>query len=252
MATGRHRKPVLPPWATQRGEAGPTVRHASEFRQADRFGGQSVLVVGAGNSGTEIAHLLVDHASAVSISVRSKPLFVRRRIAGVGLTTAGAISKHLPDRLVGLGGRTTQKLVFGNLESRGLGPPDHDLADLGHGSGPTVDSGFIDDVKAGKIGVLSEVTGLVGRAVQFRHHTEQTFDAVICATGYRTNLIDLLDPRLLTSDGQWSRPEHSDGRAGLHFAGFAPATLTSFMPDFATEALDIASRIQADPDPSSP
>lgn len=248
VATGRHRVPAFPAWAEQSEGAGPAIHHASEFRRPERFAGQRVLVVGAGNSGSEIAHLLVGHAATVAISVRSKPMFVKREIAGVGLTTAGAMARHLPHRLVSVGARALQRLTFGDLAPHDLGPPDHDLADPGHGSGPTVDSGFVDDVKLAKIDVVSAVTGIVDGRVRFRHDHDRSFDTVICATGYRTGLAELIAPRYLTPDGEWPRPAvESDG---LHFAGFEPASLTSFMPDFASQAAGIADRITAPPEGS--
>lgn len=243
VATGRHRVPSLPDWASRRDAGALRIQHASDFRRPDEFDGQRVLVVGGGNSGTEIAHLLVGRAASVSISLRSKPLFVRRELAGIGLTTAGAITRHVPDRLVSAGGRAVQRLAFGDLAPLGLGPPDHDLADLSKGSGPTVDSGFVDDVKTGRISVMPEVLGVRGATVRFRDQPEQAFDAVICATGYKTGLADLLEPAYLSADGQWPERPCELADDGLHFAGFEPPSLTSFLPDFATQAARIAAHI---------
>ena len=64
-------------------------------------------------------------------------------------------------------------------------------------------------------------------------------------------LIDLLDARLLTSEGQWP-PGAQRRSSGLALRLVRPRNTHELRADYAIEALDIASRIQADLDPSSP
>src|SRR6478736_7908836 len=58
VATGWDAEPRFPPWMGTSRFAGPLL-HTSELDDVSRFGGQRVLVVGAGNSGIDIAGLLV-------------------------------------------------------------------------------------------------------------------------------------------------------------------------------------------------
>src|SRR5699024_6580124 len=57
VATGLFGEPNLPGWAAADGFAGE-VLHSSAYRTAADFAGRSVVVVGAGTSGMEIAHQL--------------------------------------------------------------------------------------------------------------------------------------------------------------------------------------------------
>lgn len=59
VATGYSRVPYLPPWPGS--FAGP-IMHACSYRNPERYRGRDVLVVGAGNSGTEIAVDLAEGA----------------------------------------------------------------------------------------------------------------------------------------------------------------------------------------------
>ncbi len=63
-------------------------------------------------------------------------------------------------------------------------------------------------------------------------------------------LIDLLDARLLTSEGQW--PRGAQRRSCGLLRRVRLCNTHELRADYAIEALDIASRIQADLDPSSP
>ncbi|MEU7044229.1 NAD(P)-binding domain-containing protein [Streptomyces varsoviensis] len=54
MATGRCHTPQVPEWPGRPGFRG-TLLHAAHYRAPAPYRGQAVLVVGAGNSGTEIA-----------------------------------------------------------------------------------------------------------------------------------------------------------------------------------------------------
>jgi putative flavoprotein involved in K+ transport len=59
IATGQYRQPIVPPWPGRESFGGRTV-HSSEYTNATPYAGQRVLVVGAGNSGAEIATDLSD------------------------------------------------------------------------------------------------------------------------------------------------------------------------------------------------
>jgi putative flavoprotein involved in K+ transport len=54
VATGQYRQPILPAWPGRDMFAGRLV-HSAVYRNAAPYAGQRVLVVGAGNSGAEIA-----------------------------------------------------------------------------------------------------------------------------------------------------------------------------------------------------
>ena len=63
MATGFDHDPYMPEWPG-RDEFEGTLMHAAEFRNPEPFQGLDVLVVGPGNTGSEIATFLADGGAA--------------------------------------------------------------------------------------------------------------------------------------------------------------------------------------------
>src|SRR5689334_2401469 len=62
VATGQYRDPIMPPWPGRDLYAGRLL-HSAGYANAPPFAGRRVLVVGAGNSGAEIAVDLCDHGA---------------------------------------------------------------------------------------------------------------------------------------------------------------------------------------------
>lgn len=242
VATGRNRVPTIPEWPG-RADRRFELLHAAEYRTVEPFAGRHVLVVGAGNSGTEIAHLLTVGGARVTLSMRSRPVWARRELFGSNLTDFARLGKRLPDRLVDLSGRLMQPLLFGRMKPYGLGPPDRRLSNVAETSGATLDSGFVDDVKAGRIAIAAAVDWVDGHHVVLADGTRVEPDVVIAATGYTPRLEDFL-PAHLVDDGWPVNPAAPFEQApGLFTAGLNPATLTAFFPDFITEADQIAEAI---------
>jgi hypothetical protein len=95
------------------------------------------------------------------------------------------------------------------------------------GINPAVDDGFISAIKSGRARVVGEVDRLTPRGALLRGGHELTVDSVICATGYRRGLEELVgDLGVLDDRGA---PRFADGAPcdpatpGLYFAGFRVA-----------------------------
>ncbi len=242
VATGRNHRPVVPPWPGI-DDSPIELLHAASFRRPDQFVGRRLLVVGAGNSGVEIAHLCSAAGIRTTISIERRPVFARREFLGTDLTSAAQRASHLPDRLVDLAGRILQFLLFGRLRKYRLGPPEMRLSNVAEASGASLDSGFVADVKAGRIDVVDAVDRFDGSDVVTRSGTRIAVDVVIAATGYSP----ALDP-LMPSEARvagWPRAKEAPWMSApdLYTAGLNPATLTAFHPDFISEADEIAQDI---------
>jgi len=245
VATGRHRVPTMPTWPGL--DTTPIeVMHSQQYRNPETFAGRRVLVVGGGNSGTEIAHLVASAGVETLISIRRRPVFARREMFGTNLTSMARFAKWMPERVIDLSGRLMQRMLFGSLRDVALGPPQHRLSDVEAAAGATIDSGFVDDVRAGRIEVVGAVERFDGDGVLTADGRRLRVDVVVAATGYEPGLGDLLAPELL--DDGWPRVKESPFRQapGLFTAGLNPATLTAFHPDFITEADQIAAAITTD------
>ncbi|WP_308117708.1 flavin-containing monooxygenase [Streptomyces anatolicus] len=94
LATGRNHTPHLPAWSGADSFTGRLL-HSSDYRDPASYEGRRVLVVGAGNSGTEIA-VAVSRAGAAQtwLSVRAAPNIVPRNSSR--WQAAGIYTRRLP------------------------------------------------------------------------------------------------------------------------------------------------------------
>jgi putative flavoprotein involved in K+ transport len=185
-----------------------------------------VLVVGAGNSGAEIAHDVIDGGAARSrLSVRTPPQIIRRATLGVPAQLLGMAIRKLPPHWVDPVTIWQRRVAIPDLSERGLPRPEHGVrtAFLATGTTPILDVGIVDAVRRGRVEVVAAVSGFDGEAVLLADGTRITPDVVIAATGFRVGLdelvgeLDVLGPRGL--------PKKTDGEPvlpGLWFVGFVP------------------------------
>src|SRR6185437_16088456 len=96
VATGYNGTPFVPDWPGRETFGGELI-HSSEYRNPRPYVGMDVLVVGAGNSGAEIAHDVIDGGAARSrISIRTPPQIVRRATLGIPAQLLGMAIRKLP------------------------------------------------------------------------------------------------------------------------------------------------------------
>jgi putative flavoprotein involved in K+ transport len=224
VATGYDNTPVIPSWPGREGFAGE-LAHAAEYRNAERFRGKDVLVVGAGNTGTEIAvQLQRSEAARVLISVRTPPNLVPLELLGIPITLFARLSELQPPTLVDRFGRIIQRLAWGDLSPHGLPRPPYGIGTelRVKGLGPVVDRGFVSALKAGGIEAVPAVERFEGPSVVLADGRRVQPGAVIAATGYRMGLEPLVGHLgVLLPSGRPARVrgETSPAAPGLYFAG---------------------------------
>jgi cation diffusion facilitator CzcD-associated flavoprotein CzcO len=242
VATGHDREPRLPDWPGRATFTGQLL-HSADFRNGRPFAGRDVLVVGAGNSGCEIAaHLARDGARAVQLSVRSGPLVLARRYLGVALTYWSYPGRLAPDRLLDLIGPRMQRTAFGDLSRHGLPRPGRGrtLSAQRHSRYiPTVDGEFVAALRSGAITVVDPVGAFDGDVVVLDGGRHLTPDAVIAATGYRAGLEPLVDHLDVLDGAGLPRGRQLPHAPGLFFAGYR-FDLSAGLPYFKREARAIA------------
>jgi putative flavoprotein involved in K+ transport len=115
VATGHAHTPYVPEWPGLESYTGQ-LRHAREYRNPVPFAGLDVLVVGVGNSGSEIAVDLGEGgARRVWIAVRTPPQIVRRDMAGWPAHATGILVSRLPAALVDPVARLQRRLTIPDL-----------------------------------------------------------------------------------------------------------------------------------------
>lgn len=157
------------------------IEHSVSFRDGAQLRGRRALIVGAGNSGVDIASDAARHADAAFLSVRRGYRFVPKHIGGV--PTDALLSGILePPRGISLSGDTNQLLdsLVGDLTRLGLPAPDHDALT----SHPIMNSQVLHHLAHGDLIAKPDVARLDGDRVVFADGSAEQVDVVLLATGY--------------------------------------------------------------------
>ncbi|WP_330437301.1 flavin-containing monooxygenase [Streptomyces griseoaurantiacus] len=243
LATGFNHTPYVPQWPGREDWSGEFL-HAGSYRSPAPFAGRDVLVVGAGNTGAEIAVDLVEGgARRVRLAVRTVPHIVRRSTAGWAAQYSAVLVRRLPVRLVDRLARTMCRISVPDLTAQGLPRPETGLySRVREGAIPVQDAGIVEAVRTGRVEVVAAVEGFEGDAVLLTDGSRVEPEAVIAATGYARGLeplvghLDVLDAR--------GRPVTSGGRIpenapGLYFTGFTNP-ISGMLREMARDAERIA------------
>lgn len=244
VATGLNKRPFTPDWPGRDSFEGELI-HAADYQRPDQFEGRSVLVVGTGATGTDVAMEIARGSnSPLQLSVRTPPLIFNRALLAPILAQ---VTKHtpVPGALVDAGSLVMHRLLWGDLTEEGLGnPPGLATALSERGHGLTIDRGLVSAIRKGRVEAVPAVERFEGRDVVLAGGRRIQPDVVIAATGQRTGLEDIVgDLGVLEPNG---RPRHHAGdedpsAPGLHFLGYRipPGQL----PDMSVDARAIARRI---------
>jgi len=250
VATGYDREPHIPDWPG-RELFGKKLIHAATFGDIVNYRSKKVLVVGAGNSGSDILnHLATIQTSKLWVSVRHGPVIFPTRLYGVPIQRLSPVLAKLPVRVVDRLLELTEIIAFGNLKKWGLHkhPQGGATRLIQTGTAPAIDNGFIAALKAGKVEVVPEIQRFESDHVQLTNGRSIEPDIVIAATGYRTGLKPMLG-HLDVLDGSGAPIIHGaqqlDAYPGLWFTGMRPR-LPGFFYMACKTAQEIASAIKAE------
>ncbi len=249
IATGRDRVPYIPDWPGRDTFSGELL-HAASVGDLARFDGRRVLVVGAGNSGSDVLnHLARQRPAEVRVAVRHGPAVVPTRVFGFPLHRLARVFAALPAGMLDGAFRLTQRLFLGDLARYGLNshPDGGGTRLVRDGIAFAIDDGFVAALRKGRFSVVGEVLGFERESVILGNGDRWAPDVVICATGYRAGLEGLLDG--LGVLGHHGQPHHPQGEAdarhpGLWFSGFRP-TFTGYFDAASIAARRIANGIEA-------
>jgi putative flavoprotein involved in K+ transport len=222
VASGYAHTPFIPAWPGRERFRG-TLIHAAEYRNADRFRGRDVLVVGPGCSGMEIAHeLATEGAARVRLAVRTPPNIIIRSPIGPLL---GRTLMKLGSRRADAVMRRVRRLEIGDLTEYGLPVPDEGVfsrLERLRVAPAIVDKEVIDSIKARRIEIVSGVSSLHETGATLADGTRVETDAVIAATGYRTGLEPVVGHLGVLDERGVPRVAAAEAAPGLRFVGYRP------------------------------
>ena len=206
LANGTLAEPHVPSF---RGEFTGELLHTSAYKSASQLAGKRVLIIGAGNSGCDIAVDAVHSAASVEMSVRRGYYFVPRYLFGRPSDTLNQ-GRPLPARIKQFVDKRVLQAFTGDPVRFGFPRPDYKLYE----SHPIVNTLILNHLGQGDLAIRPDVDRFDGRTVHFRDGSSGEYDTVLLATGYS------LDYPFIT-------------RADLNWRGFSPSLfLNVFPPSF--------------------
>jgi putative flavoprotein involved in K+ transport len=223
IATGYNHTPHVPAWPGRDTFTGELL-HSSAYRNPAPFRGRDVLVVGAGNSGAEIAADLVEGgARKVWISIRTPPNIVRRDIGPLANQHLGIAVHRLPVGVVDAISLILQRVSIGDLGGFGIPAPGKGAySRVLEGQIPLIDVGFLGHLKKGEIEVVPALDRFSTREAGCGQRRIIP-DAVIAATGYSRGLEPLAGHLGVLSPNGLPRlhaPRAAPNAPGLYFIGY--------------------------------
>ncbi|EHA8586640.1 Indole-3-pyruvate monooxygenase YUCCA6 [Cocos nucifera] len=194
VATGENAEAILPE-INGMSEFRGQVLHTSFYKNGDDFKGRNVLVVGCGNSGMEVCLDLCNNGVQASMVVRDKLHILPREI--LGISTFGLsmwLIKWFPVKLADEFLLLCSWLLLGDTKKYGFTRPNIGPLQLKITTGktPVLDVGTLSKIKNGQIKVVPGIDRFTDKGVKFVDGKQEDYDAVILATGYRSNVASWL------------------------------------------------------------
>jgi cation diffusion facilitator CzcD-associated flavoprotein CzcO len=246
IASGYNAEPVTPSFPGIETFKGVVI-HARDYTNAKPFVGQSVLVIGMGNTGAEIALDLAEQGARPTISVRGGVHIVPRELFGIPMQMISLLSRYLPG-----GGNSPLMLrlidrVLGDLSKHGIKRPPGPIAQTRGGRSriPVIDVGTAKKIQENVIKIAPDITAVTADSVVFADGRKIGFDAIIFATGYRANYPDFVQTDDMAAALGKEPVNEASRRSGLYFIGLR-TSLAGLLRDISKEATlivdDIARR----------
>ncbi|MFJ6538398.1 flavin-containing monooxygenase [Paenarthrobacter sp. NPDC091711] len=167
--------------------------HSSEYNNVKDLEGTRVLVVGAGNSGCDLAVDVAQHRLEADIVIREGTYFQPKAYFGKPRQELEFLQQFAPDE-VDLISRLLARVSIGEWSDYpGMPEPKHRT--LAEGS-TVVNSLLLYWVQHGRVGIVPGIERFEGNTVHFTDGTSREYDTILWATGFHSS-VPFLDTRLV-------------------------------------------------------
>jgi cation diffusion facilitator CzcD-associated flavoprotein CzcO len=194
--------------------------HAHHYREADILRGKRVLVLGIGNSATDIAVESSRIGDATFIAMRRGAYVLPKYINGKPIDElSNPITSMLPIPIQRFFASRALGIAAGDMTAYGLPKPDHKLFQ----AHPTVSSELLPRLGHGDIRVKPNIDRFSGeRTIRFVDGSEEEIDLVVYCTGYKMTFPFFAEDVFSAPDNRLPlyRRVASVEQPGLHFIGF--------------------------------
>lgn len=157
------------------------VRHTVTYRSPREFDGKRVLIVGAGNSGCDIACDAARNADKAFISVRRGYWFIPKHVFGIPADVFADNGPTLPMWLEQRVFGWILRLLNGDLTRLGLPKPDHKVFE----THPIMNTQLLHHLQHGDVIAKPGIADTEGTTVTFTDGSSEEIDLILWATGYR-------------------------------------------------------------------
>jgi hypothetical protein len=193
VANGTLSEPNIPTFKGQENFTGE-ILHSHQYKYADVFKHKRVLIVGAGNSGCDIAVDAVHYADKVDMSVRRGYYFIPKYVFGKPSDTLGGMK--LPRRMKQWLDKKVLGWFTGDPTKYGFPKPDYNIYE----SHPIINTLILTHLGQGDIKIKSDINYLEGNTVHFKNGDKGEYDLILLATGYKLHY-PFLDKKYLNWSG---------------------------------------------------
>lgn len=179
VANGHHNVPRHPEHLP--GNFSGRYLHAHQYKNAAPFQGERVLVIGAGNSGCDCAVEISRVAEFVTISTRGPQYIVPKFFMGKPTDTFNGQMLWIPKPIAAFLRQLSLRIQVGKYSDYGLPDPNFPVLK----AHPTVNSELLYKIRHGKVHPRPAVASVEGKRVRFTNGTEEEYDTIVAATGYK-------------------------------------------------------------------
>lgn len=197
-ATGVFSNPQTATYPNQDAYTGSVI-HASAYHNAQPFSGQRVLIVGAGNSGAEIALDLAEHGVTPTIAIRAGAHVVPLELLGLPIQRWAHIIARLPPNVTSTLAPILLKPATRRQRRAGVPKPTTSL--FARPGVPIIGLDLLRHARRRTIHIAGSIERFTPTGLHFTDGHEEPYDTVIMATGYRPALGYLRDILTLDATG---------------------------------------------------